>query len=87
MQKPAFRNRYGHYEFLVMPFGWRNVPAAFMNLMNKIFKTFLDKFMVMFIDDILVYSRSHMEHQEHLRIVVGTLKEKTLFAKFFKCEL
>ena len=84
--KTAFRTRYGHYEFLVMPFGLTNAPAAFMNLMNIIFKPYLDKFIVVFINDILVYSRSHEEHVEHLKIVLNTLREKKLYVKFSKCE-
>ena len=69
-----------------MPFGLTNAPAAFMDLMNRIFKEFLDKFVIVFIDDILVYSRSREEHAEHLRITLQILKEKELYAKFKKCE-
>ncbi|CAA0826122.1 Uncharacterized mitochondrial protein AtMg00860, partial [Striga hermonthica] len=84
--KTAFRTRYGHYEFVVMPFGLSNAPAVFMDLMNRIFYSYLDQFVIVFIDDILVYSKSQREHEEHLRVVLETLRREKLFAKFSKCE-
>ncbi|XP_015075341.1 uncharacterized protein LOC107019330 [Solanum pennellii] len=83
--KTAFRTRYVHYEFLVMSFGLTNAPAAFMDLMNGVFRPYLDSFVIVFLDDILIYSRTKEEHEHHLRIVLGILKEK-LYAKFSKCE-
>jgi len=84
ISKTAFRTR--HYEYSVMPFGVTNAPCVFMEYMNRIFHPFLYRFVVVFIDDILVYSKSEEEHAEHLRIVLGVLKEKKLFAKLSKCE-
>ncbi|KAG8499252.1 hypothetical protein CXB51_005763 [Gossypium anomalum] len=84
--KTAFRTRYGHYQFLVMPFGLTNAPAVFMDLMNRIFRPYLDKFVVVFIDNILIYSKDETEHAEHLRIVLQTLRDKQLYAKFSKSE-
>ena len=84
--KTAFWTRYGHYEFLVLSFGLTNAPAAFMDLMNRNFKDYLDKFVIVFIDDILVYSQSESEHEHHLRLVLHRLREHKLYAKFSKCE-
>ena len=76
VQKTAFRSRYGHYEYVIMPFGVTNALAVFMDYINRIFRPFLDKFVVVFIDDILIYSRTQEEHAEHLRLVLGVLREK-----------
>src|SRR5216684_1573841 len=84
--KTTFRTRYGHYEFVVMPFELTNVPAVFMCLMNNIMHKYLDKFVVVFIDDILIYSKNEEEHKEHLRIILQELREKQLFEKFSKCD-
>nr|GFC42449.1 putative reverse transcriptase domain-containing protein [Tanacetum cinerariifolium] len=86
ISKTVFRTCYGYYEFLVMPFGLTNAPAVFIDLMNRIFHEFLDKFVIMFIDDILVFSKSKKEHEDHLRAVLQTLRQKKLYAKFSKCE-
>ncbi|GJY72927.1 putative reverse transcriptase domain-containing protein [Tanacetum coccineum] len=82
----AFRTRYGHYEFQVMPFGLTNAPAVFMDLMNRVCKPYLDKFMIVFIDDILIYSKNKQEHEEHLKLILELLKKEELYAKFSKCE-
>ena len=86
VSKTAFRTRYGHYEFLVMSFGLTNIPATFMDLMNRVFRPYMDQFVVVFIDDILVYSKSIEEHVYHLRTVLQTLREHQLYAKFSKCD-
>ncbi|KAL6189076.1 hypothetical protein ACLB2K_040466 [Fragaria x ananassa] len=79
--KTVFRSRYGHYEFVVMPFGLTNAPAAFMDLMNRVFSPYLDRFVIVFIDDILVYSKSEKEHAKHLRLILRTLRNAQLFDK------
>ncbi|GJV13253.1 putative reverse transcriptase domain-containing protein [Tanacetum coccineum] len=84
--KNAFRTRYGHFEFIVMPFGLTNTPAVFMVLMNRVCKTYLDKFFIVFIDDISIYSKSKEDHEVHLRLVLELLKKERLFAKFSKCK-
>ncbi|GJV78617.1 putative reverse transcriptase domain-containing protein [Tanacetum coccineum] len=84
--KTAFRTRYGHYEFQVMPFGLTNAPAVFMDLMNRVCKPYLDRFVIVFINDILIYSKSIKEHEGHLRLILKLLKEEKLYAKFSKCE-
>ena len=83
--KTAFWTRYGHYEFLVMPFGLTNASASFMDLMNRMFHE-LDGFVIVFIDDILIYSKSQEEHEEHLKIILQILREGKLYAKLNKCE-
>jgi hypothetical protein len=84
--KMAFSTRYGLYEFIVMSFGLTNAPAYFMNLMNKVFMEYLDKFAVVFIDDIIIYSKSDSDHEEHLRLVLQKLRDNQLYAKYNKCE-
>ncbi|GJR97409.1 putative reverse transcriptase domain-containing protein [Tanacetum coccineum] len=84
--KTAFRTRYGHFEFTVMPFGLINAPSVFMDLMNRVCKPYLDKFIILFIDDILIYSKSMEEHEVHLKLVLELLKKEKLFVKFSKCE-
>eukprot|EP00253_Pinus_taeda_P029138 PITA_29138 len=84
--KTAFRTRYGHYEFVVLPFGLTNALATFMCLMNNIFHQYLDIFVLIFINDILIYSCTMEEHKEHLRLVLQTLREHQLYAKFSKCD-
>ncbi|GKA62025.1 putative reverse transcriptase domain-containing protein [Tanacetum coccineum] len=84
--KTAFKTRYGHYEFQVMTFGLTKAPAIFMDLMNRVCKPYLDKFVIVFIDDILIYSRNKKEHKEHLKGILELLKKEELYAKFSKCE-
>jgi hypothetical protein len=84
--KTTFYTQYGLYEFTVMSFGLTNAPAYFMNLMNKVFMEYLDKFVVVFIDDILIYSKNGSDHEEHLRLVLQKLRDNQLYAKFSKCE-
>nr|GFA61993.1 putative reverse transcriptase domain-containing protein [Tanacetum cinerariifolium] len=84
--KTAFRTRYGHYEFQVMSFGLSNTPAIFMDLMNRVYKPYLDKFVIVFIDDILIYLKNEQEHREHLKLILELLKKEKLYAKFTKCE-
>ena len=83
--KTAFRTRYGHCEFTVMPFGLMNAPSAFMDLMHRVFQPYLDQFVVVFLDDILIYSQSEWEHECHLRIVLQLLRDHQLYAKFSEC--
>ncbi|GJV59668.1 putative nucleotidyltransferase, ribonuclease H [Tanacetum coccineum] len=85
--KTAFSTCYGHYEFLVMSFGLTNAPAVFMDLMNRSFHEYLDRFIIVLIDDILVYSKTREEHEDHLRIVLEILRQKKLYAKFLKCDI
>nr|GEV11129.1 putative reverse transcriptase domain-containing protein [Tanacetum cinerariifolium] len=86
VSKTAFRTRYGHYEFQVMPFRLTNAPTVFMDLMNQVCKPYLDKFMIIFIDDILIYSKDEKKHKEHLKAILELLKKEELYAKFSKCE-
>ncbi|GJX77431.1 putative reverse transcriptase domain-containing protein [Tanacetum coccineum] len=86
IRKTAFRTWYGHYEFQVMPFVYTNASAIFMDLMNRVCKPYLDKFVIIFIDDILIYSKNKEEHEEHLKLILEFLKKEELYAKFSKCE-
>jgi hypothetical protein len=84
--KTTFRTRYGLYEYTVISFGLTNAPAYFMYLMNKVFMEYLDKFVVVFIDDILIFSKTEEEHEKHLRMILEKLRSNQLYAKFSKCE-
>ena len=85
--KTAFKTRYWHFKFTVMPFGLTNAQTAFMGLMNRVFQPYLDQFVVVFVDDILIYSQSEVEHEDHLRIVLQLLRDHQLYAKFSKYEV
>jgi hypothetical protein len=85
IRKTAIRTRYSHYEFTVVPFGLTNAPVVFMCLMNGVFRDYLDKFVIVFLDDILVYSKTEEEHEQHLRMVLQVLREHQLYAKLSKC--
>ena len=85
--KTAFRTMYGHYEFLVLPFGLTNAPATFMTLMNNIFREYLDKFVIVYLNDILIYSKTKKEHLKYLHLVLKTLRKHHLYAKIKKCKL
>ena len=86
VHKMTFRTQYGHYEFLVMPFGLTNASTAFMDLMNRVFRSHVDQFVVVFIDDILLYSKDRENHDTHLWVVLKTLRKEQLYAKLSKCE-
>ena len=86
VHKTAFRTWYGHYKFLVMPFGLKNAPTTFMDLMNCVFRPYVDRFFMVFIDDILVYSKDREDHDTHLRVVLETLRKEHLYANLSKCE-
>ena len=84
--KRVFRMRYGHFEFTMMPFGLTNAPVAFIDLMHRVFQPYLDQFVVVFVDEILIYSQSEEKHEDHLRIILQALRDHQLYAKFNKCE-
>ena len=86
MHKTTFRTRYRNYDFLVMPFGLTNAPTAFMDLMNRVFRPYVDPFVMVFIDDILVYSKDREDHDTYLRVVLETLRKEQLYAKLSKYE-
>ena len=83
--KTAFRTQFGHYEFVVVPFGLTNAPAVFMSLMNSVFRNYLDHFVQVFLDEILIYSKNEKEHEEYLQLVLTCLREHKLFGKLSKC--
>src|SRR5262249_7666121 len=85
VEKTAFNTKYGHFEYLVMPFGLVNAPATFWTLMHDILRPFLDKFVIVYVDDILIYSKDATEHQQHVRQVLETLRQHKLYAKPEKC--
>jgi hypothetical protein len=85
IHKTTFRTKHGHYEYVVVPFGLTNAPVVFMSLMNGIFRNYLDKFVIVFLNDILIYSKSEEEHEHHLRLVLQVLREHHLYAKLSKC--
>ena len=87
VHKTAFRMRYVHYEFLVMSFGLTNASAAFMDLMNRVFRSYVDQFVLVFIEDILMYSKDRENHDTHLRVVLETLRKERLYVKLSKCEV
>ena len=84
--KTSFRTRYGHFKFTLMPFGMANAPTTFMDLMNRVFQPYLDQFVVVFIDNIFIYSKYKEEHENHLRVILQVLRDHQLYAKFRKCE-
>ena len=86
IHKTVFRTRYGQYEFVVVPFGLTNAPTTFMCLMNSVFNKYLDKFVLVFFDDILIYFKNEEEHEEHLRLTLQLLREHQLYAKLIKCD-
>ena len=86
VRKTSFRTRFGHYKFLVMSFGLTNAPTSFMDLMNKVFREYLDSFVIVFIDDILIYSKTREDHEQHLKMTLQVLREHQLYAKFIKCK-
>jgi hypothetical protein len=86
IHKTTFRTRYGHYEFVLVPFGLTNAPTSFMCLMNNVFINFLDRFVLVFIDDILIYSKNREEHEEHRKMVLQVLREHQIYVKLNKCD-